>query len=496
MAEHGRAKGIYRYFYYRNSLLLRRARETIERLCHEGIKVALFKGAAIALKYHRNPGLRPMADVDILIPEQSFSDAARIVEASGWQHVYSETLRCAPRHSDDFKHPEGHGFDLHRHALVESADPEFNAGLLERARPFDWDGLRVHVMAPEDLILTSLCNGVREPEAMRLEWIPDVLTICRTEKIDWVALWQLARRFDLQEPVFDALCLAQAALECDELGHAIDEILGFDQDFLLGQLRKTIAEGRADILQPDALAAVAHRLAQPNPPRTRHGMFATLRRIGRESGHARYIRFDADDAGQVNFLWLQSAHLPRVAEVFTTNRRWLLQLALLPARARFAGTVRLSPGTLELPRLGRLPEDAYRATISLKATDTEYTVCPGQAVRTPIRVMNTSSHCWPAYGSSPSRFGVAVHILERNRNVVTWDNPRTYLGRAYRDRVCFIEPGAQLDCTVLWIAPEKPGHYIVCLDLVHERVTWFSDTGNIFPTLEIVVDAPRIDGTS
>src|SRR5262245_60656176 len=62
-----RLKGIYRYFHFRTSLVYSAGRPVIERMLADGIDVLLFKGIAVAIKYHAGMATRPMMDMDVLV---------------------------------------------------------------------------------------------------------------------------------------------------------------------------------------------------------------------------------------------------------------------------------------------------------------------------------------------------------------------------------------------------------------------------------------------
>ena len=64
-----RMQGIYRYFLYKNSLLMHKSLEVLDIFDEARIDYILLKGAALVSAYYEEPALRPMNDIDILVEE-------------------------------------------------------------------------------------------------------------------------------------------------------------------------------------------------------------------------------------------------------------------------------------------------------------------------------------------------------------------------------------------------------------------------------------------
>lgn len=182
----GRMKGIYRYFLFRTNLVASEAHRALTALVEAGIEVIVFKGLSIALRYHGNLALRPMADADVLVRPRDVQKAEAILAELGWRYRYSAAKKERDIHSHDYLSATHSGFDLHWYALPESARPGIDDGVWERAEVYPWQGLSVRVMSPEDTVLVSTVNGFRDPDSMRNEWVFDVVRILRSSpRFDW-----------------------------------------------------------------------------------------------------------------------------------------------------------------------------------------------------------------------------------------------------------------------------------------------------------------------
>src|SRR5207253_4971638 len=80
-----RLKGSYRYWWCSNQDLFYQASRLIETLHAAGIPTLVLKGAATAVLHYRDAGVRPMADVDVLVPPGRARDAIRCLERQGWR---------------------------------------------------------------------------------------------------------------------------------------------------------------------------------------------------------------------------------------------------------------------------------------------------------------------------------------------------------------------------------------------------------------------------
>ena len=66
-----RYKGVYKKFWFQNQLLFGRIQKILPQLHQAGIQTMLFKGAGLVTGLQLSPGLRPMDDIDILVPVSS-----------------------------------------------------------------------------------------------------------------------------------------------------------------------------------------------------------------------------------------------------------------------------------------------------------------------------------------------------------------------------------------------------------------------------------------
>lgn len=145
----------------------------------------------------------------------------------------------------------------------------------------------------------------------------------------------------------------------------------------------------------------------------------------------------------------------------------------------------VSPGTPKTRRAVRGEEDAVGLPPLLRArlvpTPTRTSVPRSTRFTLTCRVENTGHATWPQ--SSPDGFGVVrlgAHLVTPEGTSFIQD-----YGRA--DLPLDLAPGASAVIVIELNSPSEPGHYQVELDMVRERVAWFSSREPSSATVSLTV---------
>ena len=215
----GRMKGLHRHSWVRNQRLLAGAAGLITALRGEmGVEVLLLKGAALALQYYPDAGLRPMDDVDFLVPRADAPGCMDLLERHGWRawQMWAHTGRpiraMTPywrtyTHSQDFiagdMEPAGKalGVDVHWRALGDSGtSTELNEALWTKATAVRLpDGTPTLAPSPTDLLCQVCLHGLRPNLIPPVRWAADATILIRNAAtggdnagIDWERLHRFA----------------------------------------------------------------------------------------------------------------------------------------------------------------------------------------------------------------------------------------------------------------------------------------------------------------
>lgn len=463
-------KGVYRFFHFRTSTVLATARQTLERFRDARIDVLAFKGLALALKYHESPMLRPMGDIDVLVRPDDVQRAETLLFGLGWKYlsVYDPAVAPGP-HAHSYINSVRVGFDLHWFSLLESLRPGIDDATWQRAQFFDWEGLVIKAMSPEDLLITGIVNGVRGRDAMDLHWILDVARILAKEPaIQWPVFWEEAGRRGLQDKIFDALHLVNIVADEVVPKSLLDSLLRLDPQFERRYLDSAVAEGRRPGLAGDAPGAAA------TP--------------------AQYVRYVVDADQAVIGLSMPRRLLPCIEKVFEVRNAAQLDALIAGLPATEEVELRIPPGLLTFTPYGALPSYAAEVVISGASS---ISCDPGAVLQIGLEVSNTSPHFWTVRTDRDESFGVSCHLQSEDGTLLAWDMPRAFLNKEWNGYVAFVQPSQKVACTLEITAPNRPGRYALQVDMVQEHVAWFSSKGTQFPRIELEVRgevpaAPRL----
>ena len=226
----GTFRGVYRRTWYQNQVMLHRLAPLLDLLHRRGMPVMLLKGAALALRHYRDPGLRPMADADLLVPrgraleavallfdagwiaevtpQKGFS-AAKLLARAGWaprpraRGDFTETY-CSVRHAHAFRGPDNQSIDLHWHMYQDNCCDRADDPVWERGVPVEVHGAPALVPSPSDLFLHICVHGARWNPVPPVRWAADALAVAGSG-VDWDLLAGEAVRRHLTLPLFDTL---------------------------------------------------------------------------------------------------------------------------------------------------------------------------------------------------------------------------------------------------------------------------------------------------
>jgi hypothetical protein len=199
-------KGAYRHAWFENQHQLRRAGSALATLTEAGFETLVLKGAALTVQCYRDSGLRPMADVDVLVRTDTAREAADVLCRSGWRRAtgpgLAHQMPVAPGtlYLDD----KGGRVDLHWHALwAPSAEDDF----WQAAVPIEVGGAPTLGQCPADHLLQVCVHGAWSGEHQPVRWLADAMIVLRSPgpELDWDRLVERARARSLTLPVAAAL---------------------------------------------------------------------------------------------------------------------------------------------------------------------------------------------------------------------------------------------------------------------------------------------------
>lgn len=199
------AKSVYRHTWSSNNLSLHTLRKVLSLFAQAGIPVTLLKGAALIANVYRDPGLRVVGDMDILVPREQIEVAIKLLLNAGWRQLYQfDQRKFDVGHALAFVNPEGVNIDLHWRILGDAPfdqwfidyQPEQRASL----------GLAASVLCPEDQLVHTLIHCHKYSPVPLIRWIPDAsMVINRTPDFRWDYFFATVRKLHISYVVHKAV---------------------------------------------------------------------------------------------------------------------------------------------------------------------------------------------------------------------------------------------------------------------------------------------------
>ena len=202
---------IHHEYWADNQKRLCRLQELLPWFEEKGVPTLILKGMALSVLHYRDMALRPMSDLDILVPEHSAQDVVERLLGEGWSSVYylpsASRKRYFYRHTHAFplEHPHYGCLDLHWHVLAEATFKDADLPFWQDSVPLAVNKIRSRALNPTDQLIHACVHGFTSNVVSPIRWIADAIVILRNSDIDWTRLVRLARELHITLPL--AACL-------------------------------------------------------------------------------------------------------------------------------------------------------------------------------------------------------------------------------------------------------------------------------------------------
>jgi len=166
-----------------------------------GVPTMLLKGAALLAGATVDLGVRPMTDVDLLVPLTRVTEATAILQGLGWSAGSPVTPAMTElTHAVQLTHPARVPVDLHWHVFEECCRAGDDDALWAASVPVSIGGVPTRVPAPEDQLIHACVHGEKWVHVPGIRWIADAVALIRSGQVRWERLVEQAarRRFVLR----------------------------------------------------------------------------------------------------------------------------------------------------------------------------------------------------------------------------------------------------------------------------------------------------------
>lgn len=327
----------------------------LEALQACGIPVMVLKGAALVNTVYADPGLRPMVDVDLLVPEVQVHEAQAAVCSLGYRPWGSpEDQEDAEKRHSHLPVLVGVGkpivVEVHRHVVRLDSPLHFNIeGFWQRSREATVAGVRVQVPGTEDFLLHLSLNFLLHRRFRSSASLGDLCDIAETvrcygDTIAWPTLVKGAREYGLAGPAALGLFLAQQLLDAPVPAQVLGQLR--PQGFSHREVRRFVLRRVLGTQQ-----WVAKELVSPGRPYTITAAMRAMPRRLLPSRRYMVSRYGPSARGKALYLRYFSRLGEGLAILMRLARRpWALREDVLVDRWMHSlyarGRGRVSPGDL------------------------------------------------------------------------------------------------------------------------------------------------------
>ena len=159
-----------------------------------GIPVLILKGAALAHLVYRDPLLRPMRDVDVLIRAEDALRACRVLEECGFSST-GNTVAPDHHHLQGMSNTvDGATVTVELHHQILHATPFLTSlgydELADRSQAFEWPGTQARTLGREDMLwhvyAHAFATNILRP-GIRLISVADLVALTEVwlDELDW-----------------------------------------------------------------------------------------------------------------------------------------------------------------------------------------------------------------------------------------------------------------------------------------------------------------------
>ena len=256
----------------RNAVLFRQTSQILKELAAREIPVMLLKGMHLAKFVYADPGLRSMADVDIMVHPEHLAEAEQVFLDRGFGPLPRPDLAqwCTSNHHLAKLNKDG-APEVEVHWNIQRPTGPFRIdldGLWQRSRAATLDGAPVRLLSSEDLLLHLTIHLSQQHHFRRaaLKGVVDIATVIAAEGsgIDWQMLADRAIAWGASGSLYATLRLAVDMLAAQVPASLLRTLPHEPQD------EEIVAVARRYILTLHVVLPTAYReLARPGSLRER-----------------------------------------------------------------------------------------------------------------------------------------------------------------------------------------------------------------------------------
>lgn len=195
-------KDLYRKTWMRNHQYLKKSQDIVKLCNEENIPTMLLKGIPMALIYYKDLGVRPMGDVDLLVPLEDLDKTIVLLSKLGHVPELIEEKYRDYIHAMHCYDPKGWDVDLHWQAFFfqDKNSKSIQTDAINRQEIYLCDSIKTEVLNDSLQLFHTILHGLLEGKGI-IRWIVDSATILQSDtvKIDFEFLNRVALQTNTEQ---------------------------------------------------------------------------------------------------------------------------------------------------------------------------------------------------------------------------------------------------------------------------------------------------------
>lgn len=196
-----RLKGMYRKSWSANHILFFKTGKVLQLLHEANIATLVLKGIALSVLAYQNYAVRPMADMDIMIPAAKAKHTFELLKENGWESYdeIHDNYNLANNKSITLVNEDKTELDLHWHPFDECLGLMKENDFWDRAVPMEVSGQKTLALCPADELLLTFVHGLMPNPEPPIRWIADAMYIINSKHliVDWQRLIDYAKKYSV-----------------------------------------------------------------------------------------------------------------------------------------------------------------------------------------------------------------------------------------------------------------------------------------------------------
>lgn len=211
-SEHiGRLKGINRYQWTKNQLVINQYEQIAQQFQQANIDLICFDDIAILSHCYQDSGSKSLINLGLLIHQEDFSEAEELLTNLGWQ--LQTNLINTRLHSNNlwFKNDKNQNLVCKSSLFMAKPQQNTDSQIWQQAIEAKISRSNYKTLNTIDTILLT-CLQANRQERLPITKTVDVVLLMNKENIDWVELITKAQRYRLILPVTNMLSFIKNVL--------------------------------------------------------------------------------------------------------------------------------------------------------------------------------------------------------------------------------------------------------------------------------------------